>query len=675
MDSAAWSSIPAAIRQRAFFSATVEDARFLQTARGFLNDFLTQATLKLPDGQVAMKVGGRGDFVTQMKEFMHKTGVERSKDETITDIGGSDRLRLIFDTQVRMAHDFGNYKQGLDPEMLDQFPAWRFIRGQPVEIPRPVHEENEGVVRLKTDEDFWLAMNDESLGGFGVPYGPWGFNSGMDVEDVTREEAVALGLLNETDAQEPVQPEFNDSMTASTDGMDDDLVEDLRNRLGDEGELLQKGEPKEFTELDTEPVAQVPDPEAAPLAEPEPRVIAPLPIAATPLAQLDEGLAALESEPEKATELAKEIVADDKAAGESDTDPLAVLALAWALAWLAGGGKPKVAGPDDYNEEDEDEDGFVSAGDLPGHEFRGNQWTGGAGRGDTKPLAAESGAVTKVGKQIVDKILKSGVGSDHIHSLYSEDPQDEIATSFGLNTVRPEDIAYARSALKEDSQRMLREKFGEEFTAYRGETGTEGKQATMSLTLSPDTARHHATRSGKNPDGKVHEYRVRTSDVLGYSEAIGRGTFAEQEVVVPSNRAKTETGAELFHVTLTKNVPKIKAEGLKTFQTTNWAKQGSGERYGEGQIYAFSHEADAVRWAAKMDWAVNKEMGSGKVSVLKVADDKGWEADPAQAASPVESAGAKGKWLRRLKPTKAAAITEATPITTAHIKRMSLLPA
>jgi len=150
----------------------------------------------------------------------------------------------------------------------------------------------------------------------------------------------------------------------------------------------------------------------------------------------------------------------------------------------------------------------------------------------------QTATATKVGKQIVDKILKSGVGSDHIHSLYSEDPQDEIATSFDFNTVRPEDIAYARSALKEDSQRMLREKFGEEFTAYRGETGTEGKQATVSLTLSPDTARHHATRWGKNPDGKVHEYQVRTSDVLGYSEAIGRGTFAEQEVVVPSNRAK-----------------------------------------------------------------------------------------------------------------------------------------
>ena len=290
-----------------------------------------------------------------MKEFMQKTGVERSKDETITDVGGSARLRLIFDTQVRMAHDYGNYKQGLDPEMLDQFPALRFIRGQPVEVPRPEHEANEGAVRLKTDEEFWLAMNHESLGGFGVPYGPWGFNSGMDVEEVAREEAVSLGLIDPAEAQEPTLTDFNERMTASTEGLDDDVAAELRNRLGDESELLQDGEPKEFTELDTEPVAELPEPEAEPLPDPKPRVIAPLPIAATPLAQLDEGLAALESEPEKATELAKEIVAEDKAAGESNTDPLAVLALAWALAWLAGDKPKPVAGPDDYDEDDEDE--------------------------------------------------------------------------------------------------------------------------------------------------------------------------------------------------------------------------------------------------------------------------------------------------------------------------------
>lgn len=236
MTSAQWQKIPAAIRQRAFFSATVENARFLQSARDFIGDYLKQTVVTLPDGQKAMKAGGRGDFVTAMKEFMHKSGMERSKDESITDVGGSARLRLIFDTQVRQAHDFGNYEQGRDPEMLNQFPAWRFIRNNAVEEPRPLHEANEGEVRLKTDTEFWLAMNSPEIGGFGVPYGPWGFNSGMDVEEVTREEAVELGLLAEDEQLEPGElddGEFNDGLTASMDGVDEDLQEKLKDALGD----------------------------------------------------------------------------------------------------------------------------------------------------------------------------------------------------------------------------------------------------------------------------------------------------------------------------------------------------------------------------------------------------------------------------------------------------------
>jgi hypothetical protein len=374
MDSAAWSAVPAAIRQRAFFSATVEDARFLQAGRDFLNDFLTQATVKLPDGQVAMKVGGRGDFVTQMKEFMHKTGVERSKDETITDIGGSNRLRLIFDTQVRMAHDYGNYKQGLDPDMLEQFPALRFIRGEPVEVPRPLHDENEGEVRLKTDEAFWLAMNDPELGGFGVPYGPWGFNSGMDVEEVSREEAVELGLIEDGENHEHEEAlPFNDGLAASTDGLDDDVVEGLKENLGDDANLVsEEGEVRLYS--DAEPMTKLADgplptgappyPVGAPSTEPlaveeaVPRLIAPLPVAATPLAEVEEALVQMEREPEKATELAREIVAEDEAATEKDNSPLAVFALAWAMAWLAGDRPLPLAGPDAYDVEEDDGDGL-----------------------------------------------------------------------------------------------------------------------------------------------------------------------------------------------------------------------------------------------------------------------------------------------------------------------------
>ena len=72
-------------------------------------------------------------------------------------------------------------------------------------------------------------MNNEEIGGFSVPWGPWGFNSGMGIEDVDREEAIKLGLP--VDGIEPTKGELNDNLTYSTKTMDDDVKAKLRKEL------------------------------------------------------------------------------------------------------------------------------------------------------------------------------------------------------------------------------------------------------------------------------------------------------------------------------------------------------------------------------------------------------------------------------------------------------------
>src|ERR1017187_9567488 len=98
-------------------------------------------------------------------------------------------------------------------------------------------------------------------------------------------------------------------------------------------------------------------------------------------------------------------------------------------------------------------------------------------------------------------------------------------------------------------------------------------------------------------------------------------------------------------------------------QTSNWVKAGDRQRYGQGQVYAFSHPHDAMKWAAKMDWEFNKDIGSGKVSVLKVKRGPDWQPDPAQHDSPIESFGAKGEWLRQMKRVPASDIVASVPLT------------
>lgn len=244
LGSAEWSRVPVALRERAFFSSTIENVRFLQRAQDAIGDFLAGAreTITRPDGSTttALKLGSRAEFVSQLREFALAEGMGPLVPEdagTVKDITSERRLALIFDVQTQAANDYGSWKQGMDPAVLDEFPAQRFIREKGVKAPRRRSAEHEGEVRLKTDLDYWLKLNDPEEGGFGVPWGPWGFGSGMTVEDVDRAEAEALGLLKPGQRVEPVEQDFNEHLKASVSGLDDGTLEWLQNALGDQAKF------------------------------------------------------------------------------------------------------------------------------------------------------------------------------------------------------------------------------------------------------------------------------------------------------------------------------------------------------------------------------------------------------------------------------------------------------
>ncbi len=234
--SADWSRVPTAIRERSFFSATVEDVRFLQRAQKFLEDFIAQTRLTNENGESYLKAGGRAQFIEELQKFALREGMGSLDPEikgTMRDIASETRLGLIFDTNLKSAQDYGYWKEGQDPDVLDAFPSQRFIRVAAVRKPRPLHQANRNEVRRKDDLRFWLAMNDPAIGGFGVPWGPWGFNSGMDVEDVGRAESDALGLTTPEETIQPIEKDFNDHLEASTQGLSQPLINLLKIAFGD----------------------------------------------------------------------------------------------------------------------------------------------------------------------------------------------------------------------------------------------------------------------------------------------------------------------------------------------------------------------------------------------------------------------------------------------------------
>ena len=114
-------------------------------------------------------------------------------------------------------------------------------------------------------------MNNQSLGGFGVPFGPWGFNSGMDVEDVRRDEAIRLGLIEKNEQVLPPDDTFNKGLKAAAD-VEAEFLEKFMDKLGNDA--INYGETVELAQK----MSDVPAPKPAkPIPKVEQMVIEGLP--------------------------------------------------------------------------------------------------------------------------------------------------------------------------------------------------------------------------------------------------------------------------------------------------------------------------------------------------------------------------------------------------------------
>ena len=218
MGTAAWRKIPTAIRERAFFSARVESARVLNAMHETLGTYL--AGTRMENGGLLAQ--GRAEFIADMRALAIREGLGKVDPATgkispliretdLTDVRSIARLQLIFDTQVEAAQEYGYWRQGQDPAILSAFPAQQFIRVRPVKAPRSYHVAAEGAIRRKDDLPFWLSLNRD----FSVPWGPWGFGSGMGVEDIDRTEAIAAGIIRPDETVHPSEKPFNAGLQAS----------------------------------------------------------------------------------------------------------------------------------------------------------------------------------------------------------------------------------------------------------------------------------------------------------------------------------------------------------------------------------------------------------------------------------------------------------------------------
>ncbi len=233
------SQLPAAVRERSLFSARVANTSFLDELQGTIGDILEP--FKGPRG--ATEGLGLAEARLQLTDVLDRFNYVPDAPETITDLSSDQRLNLILETQTKMARGYGQWAEGQDESILDAWPAQELYRGEDRKEPRdwpqrwqeaggtlyesPVSDYPEGrMIALKNDP-IW-----EEISAFGLPYPPFDFNSGMDIRDISRQEAEQLGILTGDEAPEPQERDFAKDLEASVDGFSPKLLKQLLKDVG-----------------------------------------------------------------------------------------------------------------------------------------------------------------------------------------------------------------------------------------------------------------------------------------------------------------------------------------------------------------------------------------------------------------------------------------------------------
>lgn len=222
--------LPAALRDSSLFSAKVNDARLLQDIREQL------AGIVQPEGHAPGSSLNTASARETLRAVLSGMGYapEAGKEGSIEDLSSRARLDLIIDHNVSAARNRGNWSAGQDPAVLDMWPCQELIRVYASRAPRNWRARWRaaggqlygGRMIARKDSPVWIAIS-----RFGTPYPPFDFNSGMDVADVDRDEAISMGVIP-ADATVPPQDAPPLAISAPVSHIADFLLEQVMKVLG-----------------------------------------------------------------------------------------------------------------------------------------------------------------------------------------------------------------------------------------------------------------------------------------------------------------------------------------------------------------------------------------------------------------------------------------------------------
>jgi hypothetical protein len=247
LSSAEWELESVEIRDRAFFSATVEDERILAEMQRRILQRVRLQRSKLADGSEGVTMD-RSRFIAEMQEELDRAGYRPEPKHTggLQDLSSAGRLGLIWDMQLAQAHGHAKWKTSMDPDILLAVPAQELIRvearnelrdwpaiwaangGKFYGEPGPDYPGAPGRMMALITDEIWVKIS-----RFGVPWPPYDWGSGMGLKSVRRREAIELGVMTRETKQQPLSTPFNSNLKASAKGLPEASIERIQHTFGD----------------------------------------------------------------------------------------------------------------------------------------------------------------------------------------------------------------------------------------------------------------------------------------------------------------------------------------------------------------------------------------------------------------------------------------------------------
>lgn len=233
LTSAQWEEVPLALRERAFFSARVAEADVLDKMHGLLKTRIELGSTAVANGE---RLVDRSSFIRDIRKHLADSGyvVDPKDAGTIKDLTSRGRLGLIFDMNTQMAQGYARWLAGQAEGALAAFPAQELYREEDRQMPRDWQkrwadaggETFAGRYIARKNDPIWIRIS-----RFETPYPPFDFRSGMSVRDVSREDAIALGVMQPGETQVRPDVGFNDRLQTSVKDMAPEIRTKLESKL------------------------------------------------------------------------------------------------------------------------------------------------------------------------------------------------------------------------------------------------------------------------------------------------------------------------------------------------------------------------------------------------------------------------------------------------------------